>query len=123
MGAGPKNIAYNSTALIEGGFQFWWSVKGTKYYYLFFSSGACCNAADALVAPGDEYKIMVCRAAAPTGPFFDKGGRNCVTENGGTLVLGSHGEKVYAPGGQGVHYDAEDIGRVVLYFHYGKIAV
>lgn len=124
-GETPKQLLYNSTypahpqdyvSITEGGFVFWWEVKGTKYYYMFFSSGACCNPANELEAPGDEYKIMVCRATSATGPFFDKAGKNCATENGGTLVLGSH-DNVYAPGGQGVL--VED-GKIVLYYHYGK---
>jgi arabinan endo-1,5-alpha-L-arabinosidase len=124
-GETPSQKVHNSTippnqtfeAIAEGGFLFWWPVNDKKYYYMFFSSGACCNAADKLAAPGDEYKIMVCRAESPTGPFFDQSGRNCASENGGTLVLGSHGEHVYAPGGQGVLVDGD---RIVLYYHYGK---
>jgi len=121
----PHKIAYNSTyptkprnypSITEGGFLFWSTVAGTKYYYMFFSSGACCNAGNNLEASGDEYKIMVCRATSASGPFLDKSGKNCATQNGGTLVLGSHGN-VYAPGGQGV---AVDGGRVVMYYHYGK---
>ncbi|KIW60517.1 hypothetical protein PV05_00729 [Exophiala xenobiotica] len=124
-GTSPNNIAYNSThpvngsgpAIVEGSFQFWWLQGGTKYYYLFFSSGACCNLPGNLAAPGDEYKIMVCRATSPTGPFSDQAGKSCLDGNGGTLVLGSHGENVYAPGGQGVIFD-EDAGRIALYYHY-----
>ncbi|OCK96333.1 glycoside hydrolase family 43 protein [Cenococcum geophilum 1.58] len=60
---------------------------------------------------------MVCRSSSPTGPFSDQTGDNCLTGNGGTLVLGSHGSNVYAPGGQGVLYDL-DMGRSVIYYHY-----
>ncbi|XTI86135.1 glycosyl hydrolase [Cenococcum geophilum] len=109
--ATPINVAYNSTGSIEEG--------SDKWYYLSFSSGACCNAPPSLAAPGDEYKIMVCRSSSPTGPFSDQTGDNCLTGNGGTLVLGSHGSNVYAPGGQGVLYDL-DMGRSVIYYHYGE---
>ncbi|CAO2655316.1 Nn.00g103800.m01.CDS01 [Neocucurbitaria sp. VM-36] len=124
-GETPHQVAYNSShpanpqnypSITEGGFLFWWEVSGTKYYYMFFSSGACCNGANELEAPGDEYKIMVCRATSPTGPFVDATGKNCASENGGTLVLGSHGN-VYAPGGQGVIVDS-DVNRIALYYHY-----
>lgn len=124
-GEAPKQLVYNSTyplhpqtyvSIIEGGYLFWWKVNDVKYYYMFFSSGACCNAGNQLEAPGDEYKIMVCRGTSSSGPFFDKAGKNCATQNGGTLVLGSHGD-VYAPGGQGVLVDG---GKIVLYYHYGK---
>jgi arabinan endo-1,5-alpha-L-arabinosidase len=119
-GVTPRQVAYNSTypakpqsyvSITEGGFLFWWNVAGTNYFYMFFSSGAGCNAGNDLQAPGDEYKIMICRATSASGPFFDKSGKNCAKQNGGTLVLGSHGN-VYAPGGQGVTVDG---GRVVLY--------
>ncbi|KKY25369.1 putative arabinan endo-alpha-l-arabinosidase a [Phaeomoniella chlamydospora] len=126
LGDGPVQKAYNSTTYVdstqvsitEGGYQFWVANAtgdGTPYYYLFFSSGACCNIVEDLAALGDEYKVMVCRSTSPTGPFADNQGRDCQTENGGTLVLASH-DDVYAPGGQGVF---EDEGRVVMYYHYG----
>ncbi|KAF2024806.1 Arabinanase/levansucrase/invertase [Setomelanomma holmii] len=127
-GEAPKQLPYNSTypahpqdhvSLTEGGFLLWWEVAGTKYYYMFFYSVACCNPADELEAPGDEYKIMVCRATPSSGPFFDKAGKNCSTENGGTLVLGSHGN-VYAPGGQGVLVDD---GKFLLYYHYADTTI
>lgn len=116
---GLQNVLRNSTTatapfVIEGAFQF----RRQSLYYLFFSSGACCNTPPDLPAPGAEYRIMVCRASAITGPYVDDQGRDCVRQNGGTEVLGSHGD-VYAPGGQGVLEEEED-GRVVLYYHYGE---
>ena len=119
QGATPYQIDYNSTGIhnTEGSFQFWWPTNGVKYYYLFTSAGACCNSADNLPKPGDEYKIMVCRSTSPNGGFVDKDGRDCLTGNGGTLLLGSH-DNVYAPGGQGVMYD--DALGLVLYYHYGE---
>ena len=124
-GPAPAPVAFNASrpasggtlpTLIEASFQFWWPVSGTAYYYLFFSSGACCPAASALPPPGDEYKIMVCRATAPTGPFVDHSGTDCAAASGGTLVLASHGN-VYAPGSQGVIFDP-DADKVALYYHY-----
>jgi arabinan endo-1,5-alpha-L-arabinosidase len=62
-GATPVNVAYNSTSSIkEGLYQFQWQNRSDKWYYLPFSSGACCNTPPSLAAPGDEYKIMVCRS-------------------------------------------------------------
>ncbi|KAF2502327.1 Arabinanase/levansucrase/invertase, partial [Lophium mytilinum] len=123
------NLASNSTVppgqtwpgVTEGSYQFWWPVGGRKYYYLFFSSGACCNVPPNLAQPGDEYKVMVCRSTSQSGPFLDKAGRNCATENGGTLVLSSHGD-VYAPGGQGVLYDST-LKKPVIYYHYVKPSI
>ena len=119
-GAQPYQLDYNSTGIgaTEGSYQFWWPTNGVIYYYLFTSSGACCNLPPNLAAPGDEYKINVCRSEEPNGDFVDKDGVSCLTANGGTLVLGSH-DNVYAPGGEGVMYDS-DWG-IVLYYHYSML--
>ena len=103
----------------EGMYSFFW--KG--WYYLFFSSGNCCHTS-AEVPLGDEYKIMVCRSKEVSGGYMDKAGKDCLTENGGTLLLGTHYNKapgVYAPGGQGVRFD-ETEERVTLYYHWCKCA-
>ena len=123
-GAAQTQQVFNSTfppgqgypSITEGSYQFWWLNGADKWYYMFFSSGACCNDAGSLAAPGDEYKIMVCRSTSATGPWTDQSGANCLSQNGGTLVLGSHGN-IYAPGGQGVLYDAS-AGRPLVYYHY-----
>lgn len=113
--ARPADLVSGST---EGSYMFQW--KG--YYYLFFSSGNCCNTLeDGLAPPGEEYKIMVCRSSQSSSGFVDELGRDCLTQNGGTLVLGSH-DDVYAPGGQGVMWDPEQ-NSVVLYFHYVKPSI
>ncbi|KAF2111390.1 glycosyl hydrolase [Lophiotrema nucula] len=125
---GPRQLLFNSTfppgqdfrAIVEGSFLFWWpsaADSSVKYYYLFFSSGQCCDFPSHRPEAGDEYKIMVCRATAAAGPFVDQEGRSCLTESGGTLVLGSHGGNVYAPGGQGVVVDPDD-NKIALYYHY-----
>ncbi|KAL9114615.1 MAG: hypothetical protein Q9227_001293 [Pyrenula ochraceoflavens] len=127
----PKQIEYNNTARPdgetpgpqEGSYQFRWSVNNVLYYYLFFDSGACCNTASSsdpngLAPAGEEYKVMVCRSTSPTGPFTDDQDRDCVSQNGGKMVLGSHGS-IYAPGGQGVMWDDQEQS-VVMYYHYGS---
>ncbi|KAK5173289.1 uncharacterized protein LTR77_001970 [Saxophila tyrrhenica] len=83
-------------------------------FWLFFSSGICCGYDGDRPAPGEEYKIMVCKSDAVEGPYVDADGTSCLS-NGGTLVLGSH-DNVYGPGGQGVYADAEY--GDVLYYHY-----
>ena len=110
----------NSTAgaaVVEGGTMY----KNDKFYFLFFSVGACCNTPPNLAAPGDEYRVAVCRSESVTGPYVDRDGRSCKDQNGGTTVLASHGD-VYAPGGQGVMKlgDGKDGGREVMYYHYGE---
>ena len=96
--ARPDNLP---TGPEEGSYQFWWTVAGTDYFYLFWSSGTCCNTPPDLVPAGEEYMVMVCRSTSPTGGFVDQNGVDCLTDNGGTIVLASHGD-VYAPGGQGM---------------------
>ncbi|KAK4495827.1 hypothetical protein PRZ48_013095 [Zasmidium cellare] len=121
----PTHLAQNTTARpaglvtgsMEGAYEFAWN----GYTYLFFSSGNCCNDADDLAPPGEEYHIMVCRSSSPSEAFVDQQGRDCLTGNGGTMVLGSHGD-VYAPGGQGVMYDP-NLKTPVVYYHYVKPSV
>ncbi|KAL9624314.1 MAG: hypothetical protein Q9160_001561 [Pyrenula sp. 1 TL-2023] len=118
----PRQLEANGTSGTEGAYQFQWFVDGKHFYYLFFSSGVCCAKASPqdsqeLAPPGDEYKVMVCRAEAADGPFTDREGRDCIGQQGGTMVLGSHGANVYAPGGQGLMW-SEEARSVVMYYHY-----
>ena len=96
--SGTTQIAFNGTGsqALEGAYMFHYE----SYYYLFFSSGKCCGFDSSKPAPGEEYKIMVCRSQSATAGFVDQKGTSCA-RNGGTLVLGSH-DFVYGPGGQGV---------------------
>ncbi|BCS02729.1 arabinan endo-1,5-alpha-L-arabinosidase [Aspergillus luchuensis] len=111
-GSSAYNLAFNSTGsqAEEGAYMY----QHGNYYYLFFSSGTCCGLDTDRPAPGEEYKIMVCRSTKATGGFVDKDGNDCQA-NGGTPVLESH-DNVYAPGGQGV-FDDPEYGPI-LYYHY-----
>ncbi|KAK3714428.1 hypothetical protein LTR37_007734 [Vermiconidia calcicola] len=111
-GDAPYQIELNDTGTrpSEAAYIF----QHDENYYLFFSSGICCGYSDTMPAPGEEYKIMVCRSETVTGGYVDADGTSCL-EKGGTQVLGSHGT-VYGPGGQGV-YDDPSLGPVV-YYHY-----
>lgn len=115
-----NHLEWNSTKMhsTEGSFQYAWPVDGSAEtkYYLFFSSGQCCDFANKPSESGDAYKIMVCRADSPEGPYFDRAGKDCLTEDGGTIIMGSHGS-VFAPGGQGLLYD-DDVGGTIIYYHY-----
>lgn len=66
-GDAPSNIEYNSTGTrpSEGSYMF--SYDG--YYYLFWSSGICCNYNEDKPATGAEYKVMVCRSETVTGNY------------------------------------------------------
>ena len=109
----PFNATYTGNDPSEGSYQFYW--EGS--YYLFWSSGNCCNSTQ-FVPLGDEYKVMVCKSDSPSGEFLDRDGASCLTENGGTQILGTH-DNIYAPGGQGVLYD-DSVQSVILYYHYCK---
>ncbi|KAI5287292.1 hypothetical protein KEM54_006094 [Ascosphaera aggregata] len=109
----PYNVEFNSTGVRPSEGAFVW--KEGKYNYLFWSSGQCCHFDAGKPAPGDEYKIMVCRSEHANGPYVDQNGRNCATQNGGTMIFGSH-DNIYAPGGQGVFND-KALGPVI-YYHY-----
>jgi arabinan endo-1,5-alpha-L-arabinosidase len=60
------------------------------YYYLFVSWDHCCDGADS------DYKVMVGRARAVSGPYTDVDGR-AMLEGGGTLVLAGN-ERWRGPG-------------------------
>jgi arabinan endo-1,5-alpha-L-arabinosidase len=78
------------------------------YYYLFTSFDYCCR------GTSSTYRIMVARAASPTGPFVDESG-NAATSGGGTQILGTHGY-VIGPGGETVMHDSD--GDVLVYHYY-----
>lgn len=66
-GADIYNVEYNATGSrpSEGPFLFEYG----DYFYLFWSSGSCCGYDSDRPAPGDEYKVMVCRSSSATGDF------------------------------------------------------
>lgn len=72
-GKTPYNVEFNSTGThpSEGAYVFQYK----KYYYLFFSSGICCGYDQKRPAPGEEYKIMVCRADKVSGPYVSRHSR------------------------------------------------
>lgn len=96
---------------IEGSFMYY----KDGYYYLFYSQGISGDFDTYIPPAGDEYKIYVCRSETYNGGFVDLAGTSCL-DGGGLLVLESHGDYVYAPGGQGVYYD-EEYGDILYYFY------
>ena len=104
-----------------------------RWTYLFFSSGRCCPHRGGkwpVRKAGGVYRVLVCRRPAAgtadvatwsrPGGFVDRDGRSCLTEDGGTEILASHGG-IWAPGGQGVlEDDSDEAGGegVLLYYHY-----
>jgi arabinan endo-1,5-alpha-L-arabinosidase len=76
-------------------------------YYLFVNWGSCC------AGPNSTYNIRVGRSNSPTGPFYDKDLKNMYA-GGGTLVLGSEGERI-GPGHAGI---LEENGVEYFSYHY-----
>ena len=74
----------------EGSFYF----RKNGYYYLFVSSGNCCN--QALTG----YSMWVGRSQSPLGPFLDKFGNSfAAARTGGTPVILMNGNSFVGPGG------------------------
>ncbi|HEX6963048.1 MAG TPA: arabinan endo-1,5-alpha-L-arabinosidase [Lacipirellula sp.] len=76
-------------------------------YYLFVNWGSCC------AGPNSTYNIRVGRSSSPTGPFYDRNNVNLYA-GGGTLVLGSEGERI-GPGHAGIF---EENGVEYFGYHY-----
>lgn len=60
-------------------------------------------------------QVFVGRSTSAHGPFIDQSGVDMVN-NGGTLVIASHGD-VFAPGGEGVFTDSKS-GKDIFVYHY-----
>lgn len=93
--ATPHQLSFNQTLnhREEGSFMFQYG----GYYYLLYSGGIAGRYTATYPAPGEEYRISVCRSESGVDGFVDQAGVPC-QQTGGTLLLASHGE-VYGPGG------------------------
>ena len=80
------------------------------YYYLFENEGLCCKGMNS------TYQVMIGRAKTITGPYLDKAGRD-LREGGGTLFLGSEGEKI-GPGCIGILHEP-GLDRVTFHYYNG----
>ncbi len=81
------------------------------YYYLFASSGTCCEGLNS------TYHVKVGRSASPTGPYTDSAGRNMTGRNVGHLVIKSSKDFV-GPGHNSIVID--DNGDYYLVYHVWK---
>jgi arabinan endo-1,5-alpha-L-arabinosidase len=96
----------------EGPFIYAYVVNGTQYYYYFAPINACCSSTS-------PYRIIYGRATSPTGPYLDRGGVD-LRENGGTILLSTHGN-IVGPGGQSAFTDVGTDGsksQPTLVYHY-----
>ncbi|OLT15480.1 arabinan endo-1,5-alpha-L-arabinosidase [Pseudonocardia sp. CNS-139] len=83
-------------------------VRRGGWYYLFTSWGQCCKGLES------DYRIVVGRSAAVTGPYADRDGRRLL-DGGGTTLLATAGDRV-GPGGQSVS------GPTIAYHYYDATA-
>ena len=89
------------------GANFW---QHGGYYYLFLSTGNCCD------GPLSGYSVRVGRAASPTGPFLDQNGVAVNTfAPGGEVAIAPNGNKWVGPGGNVVFTD--DAGQDYMLYH------
>jgi len=96
----------------EGPFIYPYVVNGTQYYYYFAPINACCSSTS-------PYRIIYGRATSPDGPYLDRGGVD-LRENGGTILLSTHGN-IVGPGGQSAFTDTGSDGSKTLptlVYHY-----
>jgi arabinan endo-1,5-alpha-L-arabinosidase len=80
------------------------------YYYLFENEGLCCQGMNS------TYQVMMGRSKTITGPYTDKAGKD-LRLAGGTLFLGSNGERI-GPGCIGILHE-DDLDRVTFHYYNG----
>jgi arabinan endo-1,5-alpha-L-arabinosidase len=84
------------------------------YYYLFLSTGFCCEANYL----DDDYEQILGRSTSVHGPFLDMAGAD-LRGTGGTVLLRANASW-NAPGG-GTAYIDEDAGDSVMVFHAARL--
>lgn len=86
--------------------------KKNDYYYLFGSSGSCCEGANS------TYQVLVGRSPSLLGPYVDRHG-NPLTEGsfGELLIKGHTGTKGYAGPGHNAEIITDDGGNDWLLYH------
>lgn len=110
----PTGTLY-SIASRGGGIEAPTIVLRNGYYYLFVSTGTCCQGVNS------TYQIRYGRSTSITGPYTDRSGVNMMS-GGGTLLDGGN-ERWRGPGGQDIAgtsvivrhaYDAQNNGNATL---------
>jgi arabinan endo-1,5-alpha-L-arabinosidase len=110
----PTGTLY-SIASRSGGIEAPTIVHRNGYYYLFVSTGLCCQGTNS------TYQIRYGRSTSITGPYVDRSGVNMMSGGGSLLDAGN--DRWRGPGGQDVAgtsvivrhaYDAQDNGNAKL---------
>ncbi|WP_257967891.1 family 43 glycosylhydrolase [Peribacillus deserti] len=75
-------------------------IKRGDYYYMFLSSGSCCEGADS------TYHVALARSKSITGPYLDRSGNDIVSTEGTVILTGS--KKFAGPGHNAIITDDKD---------------
>lgn len=81
--------------------------KRGEYYYLFVAWDYCCEGISS------DYKTVVGRSTAITGPYLDENGIR-MDQGGGTILMQSNGNEI-GPGGADVYQEGD---KYYLVYHY-----
>ncbi len=86
--------------------------KKGDFYYLFGSSGTCCEGANS------TYQVLVGRSKSFLGPFLDQNGIDLLKETAGTLVVkGNLGERGFAGTGHNAEIITDKNGQDWFLYH------
>lgn len=87
-------------------------VKKGEYFYLFGSSGTCCEGSNS------TYRVLVGRSKNIEGPYVDQEGGNLLNEPSGTLVVRSNlGDNGFAGPGHNAEIISDSNGNDWLLYH------
>ncbi|WP_373395954.1 family 43 glycosylhydrolase [Algoriphagus halophilus] len=87
-------------------------VKKGEYFYLFGSSGTCCEGANS------TYRVLVGRSKNIEGPYVDQEGGNLLNESSGTFVVRSNlGDNGFAGPGHNAEIISDSNGNDWLLYH------
>lgn len=87
-------------------------IKKDGYFYLFGSSGTCCEGAKS------TYKVLVGRSKNLFGPYLDQEGNELLNGSAGSLVVKSNsGDTGYAGPGHNAEIITDDKGKDWLLYH------
>lgn len=84
-------------------------IKKDGYYYLFVSSGKCCEGINS------TYHVRVARSLSPTGPFVNIANKDMLGEERGELIIKGTTSGIVGPGHNSIFID--DAGEYWLLAH------
>ena len=115
----PRDFNLPDTSAGNAAIEAPFIIKKDKYYYLFVSWDYCCR------GEKSDYKVVMGRSSAITGPYLDKNGI-AMTLNGGTMLVQGDNKEWFGAGHNAIckfndkyyivyhGYDAKDKGKPKL---------